>query len=151
MSHYGYKNNVNVGRKHKLVRQYHFSDAALHDSQAVDHLPTQGHTGSVVWADAAYRFVEMEAKLRARQLKSHIHRQGNSGKPLTEQGKGSSRTKSTVRLRIEHIFGAQTNDMGGTLVRSTGLVRAKANVEIKNLVYNMRRIVQLSRLNPCPA
>jgi hypothetical protein len=30
-SHYGYKNHVNVDRKHKLVRRYHVSYAALHD------------------------------------------------------------------------------------------------------------------------
>ena len=30
-SHYGYKNHVNVDRKHKLVRRYHVSDAAQHD------------------------------------------------------------------------------------------------------------------------
>jgi IS5 family transposase len=36
--HYGYENHVNVDRKHKLVRRYHVSNAALHDSQAVDHL-----------------------------------------------------------------------------------------------------------------
>lgn len=47
-SHYGYKNHVNVDRKHKLVRRYHVSDAALHDSQAVDHLLMQGNTGSDV-------------------------------------------------------------------------------------------------------
>ena len=44
-SHYGYKNHVNADRKHKLVRRYHVSDAALHDSQAVDHLLMQGNTG----------------------------------------------------------------------------------------------------------
>ena len=75
-SHYGYKNHVNVDRKHKLVRRYHVSDAALHDSQAVDHLLMQGNTGSGVWADAAYRSEEMEAKLRDRKLKSHIQRKG---------------------------------------------------------------------------
>ena len=35
--------------------------------------------------------------------------------------------------------------MGGTLVRTTGMVRAKAKIGMKNLAYNMRR------LNPCPA
>ena len=150
-SHYGYKNHVNVDRKHKLVRRYHVSDAALHDSQAVDHLLMRGNTGSGVWADAAYRSEETEAKLRARQLKSHIHRKGKRGKPLTDQAKGSNRTKSTVRVRVEHVFGAQTNDMGGTLVRSIGLVRAKARIGMKNLAYNMRRLVQLRRINPCPA
>jgi IS5 family transposase len=150
-SHYGYKNHVNVDRRHKLVRRYHVSDAALHDSQAVDHLLMQGNTGAGVWADAAYRSEEMEAKLRDRKLKSHIHRKGKRGKPPSEQGKGSNRTKSTVRARVEHVFGAQTNDMGGTLVRTIGLVRAKAKIGMKNLAYNMRRLTQLHRLNPCPA
>ncbi len=36
--------------------------------------------------------------------------------------------------------------MGGTLVRSVGLVRARARIGLKNLVYNMRRLVQLERL-----
>ena len=150
-SHYGYKNHVNVDRQHKLVRRYHVSDAALHDSQAVDHLLMRGNTGAGVWADPAYRSVEMEARLRACKLKSHIHRKGKRGKPLTEQGKGSNRTKSSVRARVEHVFGAQTNDMGGTLLRTIGLVRAKAKIGMKNLAYNMRRLVQLRRLNPCPA
>jgi IS5 family transposase len=150
-SHYGYKNHVNVDRKHKLVRRYHVSNAAQHDSQAVDHLLMRGNTGSGVWADSAYRSEEMEGKLRDRKLKSHIHRKGKRGKPLTAQAKGSNRTKSSVRVRVEHIFGAQTNDMGGTLVRTIGLVRAKAKIGMKNLAYNMRRLVQLRRINPCPA
>ena len=149
-SHYGYKNHVNMDRKHKLVRRYHVSDAALHDSQAVDHLLTRGNTGAGVWADPAYRSEEMEARLRSMKLKSHIHRKGKRGKPLTEQAKSSNRTKSSVRARVEHVFGAQTNDMGGTLVRTIGMVRAKAKIGMKNLAYNMRRLGQLSRLNPCP-
>ena len=150
-SHYGYKNHVNVDRKHKLVRRYHGSDAALHDSKAVDHLLTRCNTGAGVWADSAYRSEEMERKLHALKLRSHIHRKGKRGKPLTEQAKGSNRTKSSVRVRVEHIFGAQGNDMGGTLVRTIGIVRARAKIGTKNLAYNMRRLGQLRRLNPCPA
>ncbi len=150
-SHYGYKNHVNVDARYKLIRRYHVSDATLHDSQAVDHLLMRGNTGAGVWADAAYRSEEMEARLRDRGLKSHIHRKGNRGKPLSEQGKASNRTKSRVRVRVEHVFGAQTNDMGGTLVRTIGMVRAKAKIGMKNLACNMRRLVQLRRLNPCPA
>ena len=150
-SHYGYKNHVNVDRQHKLVRRYHVSDAAAHDSQAVDHLLMAGNTGSDVWADAAYRSEELEAKLRARKLRSRIHRKGKRGKPLTGQARRANQTKSSVRVRVEHIFGAQANDMGGTLVRTIGVVRAKAKIGMKNLAYNMRRLGQLRRLNPCPA
>ena len=112
----------------------------------------QGNTGAGVWADAAYRSEEIEAKLRDRKLKSHIHRKGKRCKPLTEQAaQNSNRTKSTARVRVEHVFGAQTNDMGGTLVRTIGMVRAKAKIGMKNIAYNMRRLVQLRRINPCPA
>jgi IS5 family transposase len=72
------------------------------------------------------------------------------GKPLTDQAKGSNRTKSTVRVWVEHIFGAQANDMGGTLVRTIGLVRAEAKIGMKNLAYKMRRLFQLRRINPNP-
>ena len=142
---------MNVDRQHKLVRRCHVSGAALHDSQAVDHLLMRGNTGAGVWADPAYRSEEIEAKLRARGLKSRIHRKGKRGKPLSEQGKSSNRTKSAVRARVEHVFGAQTNHMGGTLVRTIGLLRAKAKVGMKNIAYNMRRLVRLRRLNPCQA
>jgi hypothetical protein len=36
--------------------------------------------------------------------------------------------------------------MGGTLVRSIGIARAKARIGLKNLAYNMRRAVQLDGL-----
>ena len=150
-SHYGYKNHINVDRKHKLIRRYHVTDAATHDSQALDQLLTRGNTGCGVWADAAYRSAEIEATLKARKLTSHIHRKGQRGKPLTGQASKSNRTKSSVRVRVEHIFGAHANDMGGVLVRTIGLVRAKAKIGMKNLAYNMRRLGQLGRLNPCPA
>ena len=80
------------------------------------------------------------------RLKSRIHRKGHRNKPLNEREKRGNETRSKVRARVEHVFGAQSNDMGGTLVRGIGLVRAKARIGLKNLAYNMRRLVQLERL-----
>ncbi|MBE1288733.1 MAG: hypothetical protein GJ679_01825, partial [Rhodobacteraceae bacterium] len=40
--------------------------------------------------------------------------------------------------------------MGGALVRTIGLARAKAKIGMKNLAYNIRRLAQLRRINPCP-
>ena len=139
-SHCGCKNHINVDRPHQLIRRYHVTDAAVHDSQAVDQLLTRGNTGSGVRADAAYRSAEIEAVLKARKLTSHSHRKGQRGKPPSQQAQNSNRTKSAVRVRVEHIFGAQANDMGGTLVRTIGLVRAKARIGMKNLACNMRRL-----------
>jgi len=145
-NHYGYKNHVSVDRRHKLVRRYQVTDAAVHDSQIVEDILDPDNTASGVWADSAYRSAEIEAKLEERSLKSRIHRKGHRNKPLNERSMRGNKTRSKVRARVEHVFGAQTNDMGGTLVRSIGLVRAKARIGLKNLAYNMRRLVQLERL-----
>ena len=51
-SHYGYKNHVNVDRRHKLVRRYHVSDAAEHDSQVLDDILDGDNTALGVWADS---------------------------------------------------------------------------------------------------
>jgi transposase, IS5 family len=145
-SHFGYKNHVNVDRRHKLVRRYQVTPASLHDSQVIDDVLDPDNTASDVFADSAYRSAEIEAKLAEQGLKSRIHRKGHRGRPLGEREQRGNRTRSKVRARVEHVFGAQVNDMGGTLVRSIGLVRAKARIGLKNLAYNMRRLVQLERV-----
>ena len=150
-SHYGYKNHVDVDRRHKLVRRYQVTPASVHDSQVVAGILDPDNTASDVWADSAYRSAEIEAKLREKGLKSRIHRKGRRGKPLSEREQQGNQTRSKVRARVEHVFGAQSNDMGGTLVRSIGLVRAKARIGLKNLAYNMRRLVQLERLTVAAA
>lgn len=145
-SHYGYKNNINVDRRHKLVRRYHVTDASVHDSQVTQVILGANNAASDVWADSAYRSAEIELMLNEKGLKSHTHHKGRRNKPLTKQEEQGNNTRSKVRVRAEHIFGGQSNDMGGTLVRSIGLVRAKAGNGLKNLSHNMRRLVQLERL-----
>ena len=137
------KNHVNVDRRHKLIRRYEVTDASVHDSQALDGLLDDENTASDVWADSAYRSAEIGGKLVARGLKSRIHRKAHRNRPLTEREKQGNRTRSKVRARVEHVFGAQSNDMGGALLRCIGIVRARARIGLRNLVYNMRRMVQL--------
>src|SRR3954447_25717993 len=54
-SYFGYKNHVTIDRKHKLMRRYTVTDAAVHDSQRLDALLDPHNTASDVWADTAYR------------------------------------------------------------------------------------------------
>ena len=53
-SHFGYKNHVSVDRRHKLLRRYDVTDAAVHDSQIIDEILDTDNTASGVWADSAY-------------------------------------------------------------------------------------------------
>src|SRR4051812_34568444 len=43
-SFFGYKNHVNADVRHKLIRRYEVTDAAVHDSQALDALLSKGNT-----------------------------------------------------------------------------------------------------------
>ena len=149
-SHYGYKNHINVDRRHKLVRCYKVTDSAVHDSQTIEAILGADNTVSDVWADSAYRSAEVEKMLKDKGLTSRIHRKGRRNKPLSTREEQGNKTRSKVRVRVEHIFGSQSNDMGGTLVRSIGIVRARARIGLKNLACNMRRYVQLERLAVAP-
>ena len=144
-SYFGYKNHVNIDRKHKLMRRYTVTDAAVHDSQKLDDLLDPHNTASDVWADTAYRSKETEEKLAEKGLRSRIHRRASRGKPLSQRAQEANRTRSKVRSRVEHVFGHQHTSMGGKIVRTIGLVRAKAKIGLMNLVYNISRLTFLER------
>lgn len=56
-----------------------------------------------------------------------------------------NRLRSTIRARVEHVFGFQHNSMGGKLIRTIGLARAKTKIALMNLTYNIMRYLQLER------
>jgi hypothetical protein len=56
-----------------------------------------------------------------------------------------------TRARVEHVFGHQQNSMGGKIVRTIGIARARFKIGMMNLGYNIRRVVQLERLAAVPA
>src|SRR6185437_8073560 len=82
-SFFGYKNHVNADAKHKLIRHYAVTDAAVHDSQELDGLLDEGNTCNDVFADGAYRSAKIESKLRASGYNSRIHRRGRRNHPLS--------------------------------------------------------------------
>lgn len=145
-NHYGYKNHINADERHKLIQRYDVTTASVHDSQVfeelLDHHEDEEGRKRPVYADSAYRSAEHEADLAMRQIESRICEKGTRNTPLTEEQKASNRSKSKVRARVEHIFGAQAA-MGGHFVRTIGLARAKVKIGLLNLVYNMRRFVHL--------
>jgi IS5 family transposase len=144
--HYGYKNHINADEGNKLIQSYAVTHAAIHDSQVfdglLDHAADADGNKRAVYADSAYRSEAQEQRLADAEITSQICEKGTRGKPLTEGQKQSNRTKSKVRSRVEHVFGAQAA-MGGHLVRTIGLERAKVKIGLMNLVYNMKRLVQL--------
>jgi IS5 family transposase len=145
-SFYGYKNHVNADVAHKLIRRYEVSDAAVHDSQKLDGLLNKTNTSADVFADSAYRSAETEAGLKARGFRSRIHVRATRNHPLSQRQVEANRKKSQVRVRVEHVFGAQETSAGSRLVRTIGIVRARVKIGLQNLVYNIRRLVTLERI-----
>ncbi len=142
----GYKNHINADGENKLIQSYSVTHAAVHDSQVfdelLDHATDADGNKRAVYADSAYRSEAQEQRLADTEIASQICEKGTRGKSLTEEQKQSNRTKSKVRARVEHVFGAQAA-MGGHLVRTIGLGRVKVKIGLMNLVYNMKRLLQL--------
>src|SRR6266542_476453 len=145
-SFFGYKNHVNADAKHKLIRHYAVTNAAVHDSQELDGLLDTGNTCNDVFADSAYRSTKIEGRLRASGFKSRIHRRATRNHPLSNAQLKANRNRSKIRARIEHVFGAQESSPGGRIVRTIGIVRARAKIGLQNLAYNIRRLVTLERI-----
>ena len=78
-------------------------------------------------------------------MTSHLHRRGSRGKPLTPRQEAANKTRSSVRARVEHVFGIQHSAVGGKFVRTIGIVRAAVKIGMQNLAYNLRRLVVLER------
>ena len=55
------------------------------------------------------------------------------------------RSSSFDTGRVGHVFGFQESAIGGKLVRTIGIARARTKIGMMNLVYNMRRFVWLTR------
>src|ERR1043166_3583467 len=145
-SFFGYKNHVNADVRHKLIRRYEVTDAAVHDSQPLDALLTKANTSTDVFGDSAYRSAETEAKLKSGGYRGRVRRRGRRNHPLSDAQTRANRAKSSIRARIEHVFGAQQSSMGGRIVRTIGIVRARAKIGLQNLAYNIRRLVTLDRI-----
>jgi len=143
--HYGYKDHVKVDAATKLIQTYKVTDAAVHDSQMLEPLVSEGD-GSV-HADSAYRSEEIEASLAEKKIESQICEKGYRNRPLTEEQKTSNRNKSRIRSRIEHVFGYVTNSMANFSLEYIGKVRVTKAVALINLIYNMARYEQIVRLN----
>lgn len=140
--HYGYKNHVKCDADSKLITNYDITDAAVHDSQRCTEL--LDNKDKAVYADSAYSGAEIAENL-PENCKNQICEKGYRNHPLTEEQKENNKKKSKIRCRIEHIFGFMTNSMNGINIRSIGIDRAWFNIELMNLVYNMRRYEFLKR------
>ena len=146
-NHYGYKNHAKVDNKHKLIDTYTTTDAAVHDSQALDDLLDEKDQGQDLWADSAYTGEAQENTIKKYKVNNKVHEKGTRNTPLTDQQKALNNEKSKTRARVEHVFGFMEQSMNKLYVRSIGMKRAIGFVGLVNLTYNLFRYEQIVRLD----
>lgn len=144
-TYFGYKNHVNIDRRHKFVRVYNVETAAPHDSQFFEPLLDPTNSSLDLWADSAYKSREIDGICEEKAYRNRIHQRSYRNKPLNGHQKRSNTAKSKVRARVEHVFAEGKNWGKRFMIRGIGVVRNRFDIGLKNLTYNLRRFEFLER------
>lgn len=142
--YFGYKNHIKADSKTKIVTSYEVTPANIHDSEVITDLITLKEDGNQpLYADSAYRSEAIEKDCIKKNIESKIHEKGYRNHPLTKRQQQRNKTKSKIRVRVEHIFGFITNSMNGMYLRYRNFARNAAGIGLMNLTYNLFRLVQI--------
>lgn len=139
---YGYKAHVGVDQGSGLVRALRVTPANVNDTVEADAL-IRGDEASV-WADAAYHTHAREAALRALGMKPRLARRANKHHPLGRHARRLNRLIARRRAAVETTFATWKNRMGLTAIRYIGLAKARGQVTLTALAFNLRRWAALT-------
>ncbi len=128
-----------IGKEGKIT------DASVHDSTPVTDIMEEKDADQELYGDSAYTGPTVEAAILKNKMKNCTHEKGYRNKPLTEEQKKNNGRKSSVRVRIEHIFGFVENSTHGSYIRCIGRIRAESQIGLMNLIYNLFRYIQLQK------
>lgn len=148
---HGYKAHVNVSRD-RLLTDYVFDTAKVHDSRHIDQLIENEPSGGAVYADSAYMDRERSERLKARGVHDGIMHRRVRGQPALTDGQAAhNRACAKVRALVEHPF-AWMRQMGYVKARYRGLVRNACDFAFTAAAYNIKRSLSLlgMPLTPVP-
>lgn len=127
--YFGYKNHISVYQKPKFIKNYDVTTASVHVSQVLAPLCDAYEP---IFDDSAY-----VGKTVPEGCQHHTVRRAFRNKLLTERDKNVNRHIAKARCRIEHVFVFIETSLKGSTFRGIGLERAKTNVTLTNLFYNI--------------
>lgn len=142
-SFFGYKDHVKVDAESKIIADYKVTNAAVHDSQALEDLITSKDAGSTLYADSAYSGTPGLVHSIVCKVESKVHERAYRNAPLSDEQKEQNKKKSKIRARVEHVFGFMENSMNGMRLRTIGMKRTELTIGLMNLTYNFFRFEYL--------
>src|SRR5690349_20231995 len=129
---FGYKAHVAVDEGSGLIRRVITTPANVNDTVCGDE--------KTVWADAAYDTMARRARLRAQGTKVRIARRPNKHHPeLPPRLKRYNRLIARRRAAVETTFATWKNRMRLSAIRYVGLIKARAQVLLVAIAFNLRR------------
>ena len=126
--------------------EFRVTPASTSDGRCLQDLLSHKNDDNKVWADNAYRTPNNVAYLAEHGYEDRMHYKPGKARWLPGDKATMNRRRSKIRKRVEHVFGFIENSMKGMFIRTIGLKRARWKIGMMNLVYNMCRYEQLTRL-----
>ena len=131
------------------MRTHAVTDASVHDTHHFENLLDPNNTSRQVSADKGYVDAAREERLTAVGWRIKVQRKAKRGKPLGKRQQARNTTIARVRARVEHVF-AGVHQMGGQLIRTIGIARARFQITTTLAVYNLKRLVSLRKCGVVP-
>jgi IS5 family transposase len=139
--HYGYKAHVAVDESNTLIRAATLTAANVHDSQEFASV-VQGDE-EMVMADKAYWSRERSAWCGRRGVANGILEKPSRGQKLRPAAVRMNRLFSSIRCKIEKVFGWWKRSAGYRRVRYVGRERNRLELEFKCVCWNLKRLANL--------
>ncbi|NPV39490.1 hypothetical protein BREVNS_1416 [Brevinematales bacterium NS] len=137
---YGYKSHVAVDGQGRFIIGGHMTPANVPDMKEMGKLlkNLKLREGSFVVADKGYAWAENVKLVRQQGFVNFIMKKAARNRPLTEKEKKQNKAISTLRYRIEQVFGHLKKHMGFERVRYVGLEKAQIEFQLKAMAYNLK-------------
>lgn len=142
--HFGYKAHIGVDKDSGLVHTVEVTPANVHDVEMMPALLTGDE--NVVYGDSGYLGAEkredaVKRNKRGKKIAYKINRRPSQIKKLSTSGqwyaKKSEHKKSSVRAKVEHVFGVVKGLFGYRKTRYRGLRRQAAKMNMMFALANL--------------
>ncbi len=140
---FGYSHTIKIDNGSKCVLTFHATPASVHDSQSLGRvLNPEQDSGQEVYADKGYWGEPCEKVVTeiAGKGKSRILHKGTRDNPISDEQKRENTQWSKIRCRVEHVFAHRKGALRFRQVRRKGLKRARFEIGLGDVVYNMQRM-----------
>jgi IS5 family transposase len=141
-THYGYKAHIAVDETHTLIRNATMTSARVQDCCEFENVVSGDER--MVMADKAYWSRKHSEWCKQHGVANGIMRKAQRGEKLPDSALRTNRLLSSIRCKIEKIFGWWKRSAAYRRVRYVGRDANRLELEFKCISWNLKRLVSLA-------